>query len=220
MSKGFIDIHTHHHVLTYNTFQIWNQVIGQDTYQEIPMSAGIHPWYIQPDNESQWQELNAVAKLKNVLAIGECGLDKQTNTSFDQQIKLFSKQIVLANEIGKPLIIHCVRAYGEVMQQLKIERNKMPVLFHGVHKKMNLINALHSKGYYTSFGSYILQGQLDEVIKTVELNKIFLETDNKSISIIDIYQYFCRVRNISVEQLQDQLLQNVSDVFNYNAVIH
>lgn len=215
---AYIDIHTHHSNLDSTVFKLWNQIIGRDIEQDIVSSAGIHPWYIETNFEEQFERLSNTAQKESILAIGECGLDKISDTSWELQITAFERQIKLANKINKPLIIHCVRAYEEVLQSLRKQKNQVAVLFHGVHKKLPLIQSLHQKGYYTSFGAYILNGQQDDVIRSVDLDKIFLETDDKSTSIVDIYSYFCRVRNIPIEQLQCQLVQNVSKVFNYNIV--
>ncbi len=220
MPDIFIDIHTHNYQSAPKIFRLWNQIIGRDDTKDILSSAGIHPWYIQQNVKMQLELLTTIVQQKNILAVGECGLDKICDTPFLNQINVFSKQIALANEIEKPLIIHCVRAYDQVIEQLKQHKNKVPVLFHGVNKKYALIESLHQKGYYTSLGAYILQGYHDDTIKYVDLSKIFLETDDLSTNIEDIYYYFCRVRNITIEQLQYQLIQNVSNVFNYNIVSH
>lgn len=215
----YIDIHTHQITNPENTFQVFNYIIEQDEIDSTQIcSAGIHPWYIHDDLEKQYFILTETVKLSNVIAIGECGLDKVCNTAWSQQVKAFEQQIHLANEINKPLIIHCVRAFEEVIQTLKHHKNQVPVLFHGLNKKFTLIQSLLNQGYYISLGEFILNGKHDEVIKNIALSKFFLETDNKSTDIVEIYSYFCRVRNIPIEQLQEQLIQNMKNVFNYKIV--
>ena len=78
--------------------------------------------------------LKIFSKTDSVLAIGECGLDKACDTNFKLQQQVFTTQVNWANEIKKPLIIHCVRAYGEVLSLLQKNNNKVPVIFHGFNK--------------------------------------------------------------------------------------
>jgi len=214
----YIDIHTHQHIVENELFQVLNTIIGKEEVPNSICSVGIHPWYFDNNLDEQYALLRVAIQQPNVIAIGECGLDKICNTPWDRQIQVFEQQIQLANTSQKPLIIHCVRAYEEVIYVLMEQKVQVPVLFHGVNKKLPLIQSLIKLGYYISFGGFILDGQHDEAIKTIDLTKIFLETDNKSTNIIDIYSYFCRVRNISIEQLKQQLVQNMSNVFNYKIV--
>lgn len=214
---AYIDIHTHQKTRDSNVFAITNQIIGREETLDSICSTGIHPWYI--DNiQLQYDELQRTLINPNVLAVGECGLDKVCSTAWEVQIQVFRKQIQLANAIDKPLIIHCVRAYEEVLQLLKEENNKVPILFHGVNKKYPLIQSLIKQNHYVSLGAFILDGHHDDTIKNIDLTKFFLETDNKSTDIVDIYSYFCRVRNMSIEQLKSQLVQNLSKAFNYTIV--
>lgn len=214
----YIDIHTHQRLADNTILQVLNHIVGQEEIPNMVCSAGIHPWYIDHDLEKQYFILAETAQQANVIAIGECGLDKICNTPWDTQLEVFVHQIQLANELRKPLIIHCVRAYEEVLYTLKQQKIQVPVLFHGVNKKYHLIESLLQQGYYIGLGAFILNGHHDVTIKTIDLDKIFLETDNISTNIVDIYSYFCRVRNITIEQLQHQVIQNVSKVFNYQIV--
>ena len=214
----YIDIHTHHEKSDNTVFQLLNKIIGRETVSDKVYSVGIHPWYVDTDYNNQFLILENIAQQANVLAIGECGLDKICPTNWEIQIKIFEKQIQLAKDLQKPLIIHAVKSYQEIFEILKAQQVHIPVLFHGFNKKKELAQSILQQDYYISLGTSILNGAQDSLIQSVDLSKIFLETDNKSINIVDIYSYFCRVRNISVEQLQQQLVQNLSDVFHYNIV--
>jgi TatD DNase family protein len=116
-------------------------------------SLGLHPWHI---NESAWEKEFALvekySRLPQVLAIGECGLDKVCGTNFELQQQVFVQHIQLANSLQKPLIIHCVKAIEETIHLLSAEKNKMPVIFHGFVKSKEAALQLVQKGYYLSFG--------------------------------------------------------------------
>ena len=152
----YIDIHTHkQHSKTasiVNCLSNFSQLPASGFY-----SVGIHPWYINKETEKQFIELTAISQQAKVLAIGECGLDKVCKTDFALQQPYFIKQIQLAHTLHKPLIIHCVRAYNEVMQILAQQKVQVPVIFHGFNKKNNaLAQELIAKGYYLQTSIFLV----------------------------------------------------------------
>ncbi|MBD1425404.1 TatD family hydrolase [Sphingobacterium arenae] len=216
MSTPYINIHTHcTHAPTEQIFPLPNVIISKDYLSPYPCSLGIHPWYIELNTKAQLDALHQYGTKKQVLAIGECGLDKRCDTEWSLQELIFRKQINYANSIQKPLIIHCVRAYQECLEILYEEKVSVPVIFHGFEKKPALAKQILSLGYFISLGSAILSEQKGELIRQVPLNKILLETDDKSVNIIDIYAYFCRVRKIEMQLLKEELYQNFMHIFNY-----
>jgi TatD DNase family protein len=177
-------------------------------------SAGLHPWYINAQTAvNELPLLQQYGAFKNVLAIGECGLDKVCTTDFTLQQQLFAAQIQLANQLQKPLIIHCVRAYEEVMQLLQQQRNAVPVIFHGFNKNAVLAKQLIGKGYYLSFGKAILQPAMQQVLQTLPADKIFFETDDADLSIATVYQTAASVLSIDINSLSLQIQKNAAAVF-------
>ena len=215
----YIDIHTHQLQEDSNTFQLLNCIIEKEEFPTTICSVGIHPWYIDDEKDIQFELLKSYATNENVLAIGECGLDKITETNWQLQIEIFEKQIQLVNVLQKPLIIHCVRAYQEVFAILKDQKVNVPVIFHGFNKKAELGNSILQQGYFVSLGTSILNGNQDNFIQSVELDKIFFETDNKSTNVVDIYYYFCTVRKIGMSDLQEQIVKNFRNAFRYNILV-
>lgn len=212
----YFDVHTHKRPNDdQSVICFYNYIIGQKFLPSSIYTAGVHPCYISSKDLMQFNHLEKIITDINLIAIGECGLDKICNNNWDLQIEVFSKQIQMANQIQKTLIIHCVRAFDEIVNVLKKENNTVPVVFHGINKNPNLLNSLINRGYIISLGDFILRGRHDDFIRKVDLEKILLETDNSSTCIKDIYAYFCQIRNITLEQLKEQIAQNVEDVFNY-----
>jgi TatD DNase family protein len=127
----------------------------------------------------------------------------------------FQKQVKLANALFKPLIIHCVRAFEEVIDVLDEEKVKVPVVFHGYNKNNILARRLLNKGYYLSFGAALLNGNatIREVVKEVPLGRFFAETDNSGKSIIDIYHCLAEIRKTEVDTIILQLQKNYKSVF-------
>ena len=214
----FINIHSHR--------QAGNNEWGiQNLYRHFEQSAadgyysiGLHPWYINPNTlQQQIEELNKNSRNKNVLAIGECGLDKVCSTDFILQQNAFSQQIVMANAINKPLIIHCVKAFEEVQFLLQQQKVKVPVIFHGFNKSRQLALQLVDKGYYLSFGKALQLPAIQQVLASVPLQQIFLETDDAGISIDNIYALAAPALQIDINTLSLQLKKNAAAVFG-NAV--
>lgn len=178
------------------------------------VSMGLHPWYIQTDTfEQQFLELKNNITQPGVLAIGECGLDKISHTDWDLQLMAFQRQVSLAEEMGKPLIIHCVKAFQEVLAHLR--QVKVPVIFHGINNKFSRIQPVINAGYFLSFGKSLLcQDELMlETFRKTPLEQVFLETDDLQSDISEIYKLAAQIRQISEREIVLQLEKNFSNVF-------
>lgn len=175
---------------------------------------GIHPWYIQPDHwEKQLHSLREYSTYPRVLAIGECGLDKVCTTPFPLQELVFRNQVVWANSIGKPLVIHCVRAWEEVLKTLDEAAVTVPVIFHGYAKNEQLARRLIGKGYYISLGKALQNPERESLLQVIPPQQLFLETDDAAISIGEIYTIAARALSIEHNSLVLQIQQNAAMVF-------
>ncbi|MEJ5054638.1 TatD family hydrolase [Sphingobacterium sp. MYb382] len=214
MHVPLVNIHTHH--IKENTaaeFSLPNIIVSKNYLITQPCSLGIHPWYIDTAYEAQLDVLYEHGRKTQVLAIGECGLDKLCDTEWHMQVLLFERQIALANQLKKPLIIHCVRAYQECLQLLRQHKVSVPVMFHGFEKNVALAQQIVREGYYLSMGTALLHGKKDELVHELPLDRIFLETDNQSCKIESIYDYVATTKNMERSELAQQLYSNFTQVF-------
>lgn len=214
-TSRYINIHTHHILFPANEhiFELLNVHSKFDQVKPgVYCSMGLHPWYLN-DLESQLELLHHHAKNAHVLAIGECGLDKVCATDWSLQQRAFQSQIALAHELNKPLIIHCVRAYSEVLAML--QEVKVPVIFHGFNKKAALAIEIIQQGHYLSFGSALLKNNdnVHEAFAQISPDHFFLETDDAGINIAEIYQGAAHIRKTEEEVIILQLQQNFEKVF-------
>lgn len=215
--QKFIDIHTHHQrgtkgISVFNIEENFGQCVNFN-----PCSIGIHPWFVTYDSfEVQLKELIRNSTSDTVFAIGECGLDKLCKTEWFLQEQVFMSQIKLANQIDKPLLIHCVKAFNEVVQCLKKSKNHVPVIFHGFNKNTNITKSLVKEGYYLSFGDSILKDQHLESLKACPLSQLFLETDNADLEIERVYGKVSEVLDISIDLLTVQLHLNYDHIRKNN----
>jgi TatD DNase family protein len=182
-------------------------------------SYGLHPWHIEKENyHEQLRHLKVVAHEKRCLAIGECGLDKLSQVDFALQQEVFVEQIKIANDIGKPLIIHCVKAFNELINCLNLNNNQVPVIVHGFNNNENIARILVNEGMYFSFGKALLgyESNAAKAIKNVGRKRFFLETDDADISIKYIYKKATDLLGIDEEIIRQQLQSNFETVFKFS----
>lgn len=215
MKPLYFDIHTHQP----DHASAWSIRNYHKDFDRVPTGVyhalGLHPWFIsaatwKKDFELLVQHINPLT-----VAIGECGMDKVCDTPLELQEQVFCEHMHLANELGKPLIIHCVRAYNEVLAILKSQHNKVPVIFHGFNKGKELALQILQNGYYISFGADLAKDKLHETFSTLPLDRVFLETDDQhAVSIETIYNIAATIKNVDLLSFSLQLQKNVETVFN------
>ena len=212
----FIDIHTHHRspfakgcIEIYNAFLNKNQ--GAAYY-----SVGIHPWYIHRE-EDQIGHLNSLlANDKDILAIGECGLDYAIETPKEIQMPFFQAQINFAEKFKKPLIIHCVKAFDDLIALKKQNKGSQAWIIHGYNKSPELASTLINHGFYLSIGSKLCNNKrLEDILKSIPLERLFFETDNDEKNTIeDIYEQSVYILELSMDDLKKKIEMNFNIVFN------
>ncbi len=176
-------------------------------------SIGLHPWYLNTDWQQDFEQMKVYAQKENCLAIGECGLDKAANTNWLLQETVFKAHINLAQQLNKPLIIHCVRAFEEVIFLLEKHKISVPVVFHGFNKSLQIAQRLIAKGCYLSFGASIFSNNKAAILKEISLEKLFFETDNREIEIVSIYKAAAEILETNIELLSLQIQKNWEEVF-------
>jgi TatD DNase family protein len=184
--------------------------------EDIPhYSIGIHPWYISDERVNE--DLNFIKnklQLKECIALGECGLDKRIEKKIEVQIDVFESQLSLLNEVEKPVVLHCVAAFDEVISCKKNSLLQSPFIIHGFSKNIPLAKQLLNQDFYLSFGKYLLRNpEMESVFKYVSNDKIFLETDTISESLEEVYIFAAKCKNISVEEMKEIVWNNYQAVF-------
>lgn len=210
----FINFHTHHDLRSPNLINVQTlHVTAELQGVELPQicSLGLHPWFVKSSSwQDAWGNLEVLAKLPQVIAIGECGLDRQITLPIDFQIEIFQKHIHLAESLRKPLVIHCVKAFAELIALKKSNKTSIPWVIHGFHKKIEVFQQLLKHDFYFSFGTAILSDRspVIQAIVNIPDGRFLLETDDREdISIEQIYDRAAALRQVSLETLQPQLLE-------------
>ena len=211
----FYNIHTHKSSNQKNVLEIVNQYPNEFDETIENYSIGIHPWHIDENRvETDLKIIEEKLQLDNCLALGECGLDKRIETPFEIQISVFEKQIKLAKKYNKPLILHCVSAYQEVIEIKKRLQIEVPMIIHGFSKNNQVAKSLLENGFYLSFGKYLLRNpELETVFKQVPNNQFFLETDTMEETLEEVYAVASKYKNIEMENLKNIISDNFNHVF-------
>ncbi|MCV2484860.1 TatD family hydrolase [Flavobacterium sp. SH_e] len=212
----YFNFHTHQFTNQPNVLELVNQY-PKDFDAAIPFySIGIHPWYIDENRiDEDLKIIEEKLQTRNCLAIGECGLDKRIEVPFDLQISVFEKQLELAEKFKKPVVIHCVAAFQEVMAIKKRMKINVPMISHGFSKNNQLAEQLISAGFYLSFGKYLLKNpDLKTVFQNVPNDRFFLETDTIEESIQQVYELACEYKRLDLKELQGVILSNYKSIFN------
>jgi len=209
----FLDIHTHEAKQNNGIVAIQSLSLTESTFLVMPktkpISIGIHPWYGKLEELSKnMKYLNVLAKQPNVKLIGECGLDKLQGEEMAKQLQMLEAQINLAEQLKKPIILHCVKAFDELIALKKRLKPSVPMIIHGFNKKYEVAQQLMNQGFYLSFGAAVLKSE--EIALTLnEINQpFFLETDDSDISIVEIYERVAEIKKITVDELKDVIFAN------------
>ena len=204
---NFFDFHHHNFEKECGIFNLK----FNDELPESIFSAGIHPQSITIGVEDEFLWLKEISKLSNCVAIGECGLDGLVDVEEKLQEVVFERQVYLANEIKKPLIIHCVRRFSRLIHFRKL--SKVPMIVHGFNKRKTIGDDLLKDDFYLSFGKSVLYNvNLQEFLKEFPLDRLFLETDSADFQIVELYQKVASLKNIEPEDLLKIVKQNLQNI--------
>jgi TatD DNase family protein len=214
----YIDIHTHTYYQDPETVLVLNVFPEEQDKLELPsfFSVGLHPWHVQVDTwETRVGMVQHAVELNRVLAVGEAGLDKVVGNSYNLQQQAFAAQVVIAEKQKKPLIIHCVRSYSEILAHRKKSDQSVPWIFHWFNADEQVAKELIRKNCYLSFGHMLFreQSKACRVFNTIPTDRIFLETDDAGYGIREIYARAAGLGNITVTDLMSRILDNFSRCF-------
>lgn len=187
----YIDIHTHNP--------------REDVLS--PTMAGIHPW--------QAEEGAKLPDFSNCDIVGETGLDYACEVDRDRQKELFLGHLAKAQQLGKPVVLHVVRALNDTLSILSEFKEIKGVVFHGFIGSKEQAAECIKRGYYLSFGERSLRSpKTREVIAKIPQNLLFCETDdNTSVAIEEIYRSVAEIRGTTPEELLKTIEDNYKNLF-------
>lgn len=215
--KDYIDIHTHQ-IPSGKNIAIENRYPSDDSnfIPEHLYSVGIHPWYIPEKTiDKQLSLLEQRAALPGVIAIGECGLDKNSKTPMDIQRMVFEKHIELSEQFQKPLIIHCVKAFHELVEINKAISPTVSWIIHGFNSQMQIADMLLRHEMSFSLGKGLLDPKSNaiQLLDQLEDEEFLLETDDTDESIEEIYRIAAKITGMDMDILKLSMYTNFMNCF-------
>ena len=213
----FIDFHAHNSEVEDNTVKVVNKF--PDTFKisdsQYFTSVGLHPWKLKKDFNEQLILLNNIASNRNVIAIGEAGLDKAIEIDLELQKAIFLAQAEIAETLAKPMIIHSVKTYYDFIALRKYFSKSPPWIIHGFTGNIKTAKELIKHNFYLSFGKGLFneKSNAPKAIVNVPITNIFLETDDSDLEIKDVYCKAAELLHVSIEKLSSQINNNFQRLF-------
>lgn len=205
-SMTIYDLHTHQ--LSHNAIVAAEPPAGSLS-EDYLYSVGIHPWHI-PDNPD-FDRLQKICSQPNVVAIGECGLDRLTDSSLDLQEEIFIRHIDISRQLRKPMIIHCVRAFDRLLAIHRQTLPSQPWIIHGFRQNPALTAQLLEKGIDISLGPRFNS----ETARIIPADRLFIETDDDpSVSILQVAAAVAEARHTTAENILSQVASNARRLLN------
>lgn len=213
------DIHTHHEPTEAGRQAIVSLSVGEegwvpsDILEQHPhtlFSIGLHPWHVH----AHWAELIDERMLPlisshQVVAIGEAGLDRIRGGAWSLQVDAFVRQAQLAAQMGKPLIVHCVKAFDELIRLHRELFSKEKWIIHGFRGKGEQAAQLLHHGFALSFGEHYHA----EALLRCPMDCLFMETDESGTPIQELYRRAALLFHIEPDELVERVQENICKWF-------
>lgn len=159
------------------------KIVARAIPETVIPSYGVHPWALEALEENWLEDL--IARLDaepGVVGIGEIGLDRgMEDPDLDQQESVFRAQLQLAAKRNLPVTIHCVRAWGPLLEILRSERRpERGFLIHSVVASPETIRELAFLGAYFSVSAAFAHPEKTkhhEALRTIPLDRLLIESD-------------------------------------------
>ncbi|HRY50475.1 MAG TPA: TatD family hydrolase [Candidatus Paceibacterota bacterium] len=150
-------------------------------HREIIPCFGLHPWYVGR-RSMQWDRALEDRLTASPAGVGEIGLDRWIEPRDERaQEEVFRRQMALARQLNRPAMIHCLQAWGWLMEVLRSEQPPdAGFLIHAYGGSVELIKPLADLGAYFSFAGSVLREKKTrqrEALKRIPRDRLLLETD-------------------------------------------
>lgn len=196
-------------------------------YPQIYAAVGIHPHEAGGATQGCWEELRTLASQPGVVAIGEAGLDYYRNYSpQEKQKEALKKQLSLARELKKPIILHDRKAHDDLLATIQEHREGLTGVFHCFSGDLAMAKQCLEMGFYISIAgpvTYKTAYQLQELARTLPLERLLLETDspflspyggrNEPANVRAVAQKIAEVRGVSWEEIARTTTENAVFLF-------
>jgi TatD DNase family protein len=232
-----------------------NPQVGNAAFRWVP-SFGLHPWDVG-NRTSTWQDrLIGFLDAMPSAGVGEIGLDRWMlerarpndrrlaglrRAPLPEQIEVFRAQFNLAVDRQRAISIHCLEAFGALLEELKFLPNApRGLLLHAYSGPVEMVPAFADHGAYFSFNGAFMESRkqrLRDVFANIPLDRLLVETDapamrlpptlerfylpaannltapNHPANLVAAYEALAELRQISVEVLAESVEANFLRLF-------
>lgn len=215
MQESWINIHTHKPGAGINIVDPCLGEVQLPTEGIVYYSQGIHPMYIDGHVDARLAQIEQAAEEKQIVAIGEAGLDRNSATAMSVQMQVFEKQAEMAARYDLPLIIHGVRTIPELITVYKKCPSHQKWIIHGFNNRFEILQDLLRHGFYISAGRHSMneESHIWQLLPIIPDDRLFIETDNSDYPIQDIYRQVAQRRGMTMEALQGVVKSNFERLF-------
>ena len=205
-----------------------------EKYENLYFCAGFHPSELAKYNEGDLDEIRALCSHKKCVAIGEIGLDYHfdDNPPKETQKDLFIRQLILADEVGLPVVLHSRDAAQETLVLLQEHKRllKRGGLMHCYSYSAEMMAEFEKLGLCFSFGgtsTFKNAKKVQECVQRVPGSRILSETDcpyltpvpfrgtfpNQPKNVKYVVENMAKLRNENEKELKERILQNAKELF-------
>ncbi len=221
MEEKFVNIHIHREENNPDEISLVN-IFAQEfsKFQIKPegfYSVGLHPWHLENvDVNKTIKIVERAAEDPRVAAIGETGIDRVISTDINFQTEIFIKHLEIAEKFQKPVVIHCVRCYSELISIKKNNNFQMPWIIHGFTANEIIAEQLLKYDCYLAFGKFLFNetSKVPGVFPKIPNEKFFFESDEENLPIEDIYKKGCELKHLTIHEMRRILIENFKRLFN------
>lgn len=200
-------------------------------YENVYCALGIHPTEAQNSKDEDFDRILELSSNPKVVSIGECGLDYYWDkTHIEDQKRVFLKQIEIAKNLKKALIVHDREAHKDCFDILTQNiKDEIPLVMHCFSGSLEFAQECIKKGFYIALGGVVTfknAKKVHEIAKMIPLESLLLETDapyltpepyrgkrNEPAYVKFVAEKIAELRGISLDEVAQITTQNARKVF-------
>ncbi len=193
-------------------------------YSRIYPTLGLSPNRID-SAPFEWVEVQIRDFEREILAVGEIGLDfyhEKRNTVRNRQREIFEKMLDLAEELGKPVVIHARDSEREAYDLIK--RKDLEAVFHCYSGDLKTMRAIEDSGFYVSISTLVcFSDRHKKIAENVSPDHLLVETDspflsprrgrNEPLFVWDAVNTISRLKDMEIGDLCNAILRNINNLF-------
>ena len=169
-------------------------------------SVGFHPWdNVENLTDGDFDLLRQCAGHPQVLAVGETGIDRLRGGHLVEQGETFVRHLQLAHDLGKPVVVHNVRATQDILDARRIARlDDVTLVIHGMRGNANVARTLLDAGCYLSYGPRFNP----EALKSTPMDRLLIETDDSDTPITAVASLAAQTLHLTVDEITSTATAN------------